>query len=75
MKRAYYLSAEFLLGRAMSQNLHGLGLYATAERMLADVGLKLADVLEEEPDPGLGNGGLGRLAACDVRECSSQRSP
>ncbi|HVW28781.1 MAG TPA: glycogen/starch/alpha-glucan phosphorylase [Polyangiaceae bacterium] len=63
-KRLYYLSAEYLLGRAMAQNLDSLGLYESAERMLADQGIALADVLEKEPDPGLGNGGLGRLAAC-----------
>jgi starch phosphorylase len=63
-KRVYYLSAEYLLGRAMAQNLDSLGLYETAERMLADQGVALGDLLEKEPDPGLGNGGLGRLAAC-----------
>jgi len=63
-KRVYYLSAEYLLGRAMSQNLDSLGLYEAAERMLAEEGIALPQVLEEEPDPGLGNGGLGRLAAC-----------
>jgi starch phosphorylase len=63
-KRIYYLSAEYLLGRAMSQNLDSLGLYETAERMVANEGPSLSHVLEEEPDPGLGNGGLGRLAAC-----------
>src|SRR5260221_5818361 len=63
-KRLYYLSAEYLLGRAMAQNLDSLGLYETAERMLADQGIAIGDVLEKEPDPGLGNGGLGRLAAC-----------
>src|SRR6478752_5388566 len=55
-KRVYYLSAEYLLGRAMSQNLDSLGLYDTAERMLAAEGITLSQVLEEEPDPGLGNG-------------------
>jgi starch phosphorylase len=63
-KRVYYLSAEYLLGRAMAQNLDSLGLYETAEKMLADQGTSLSELLEEEPDPGLGNGGLGRLAAC-----------
>ena len=48
----------------MSQNLDSLGLYETAERMLSEEGIALSQVLEEEPDPGLGNGGLGRLAAC-----------
>ena len=64
VKRAYYLSAEFLLGRALADNLHKLGLYEVAEKGLAGHGVSLRDVLEEEHDPGLGNGGLGRLAAC-----------
>ncbi len=63
-KRVYYLSAEFLLGRALSNNLHALDLYDRALEILKESGLDLADVLEEEPDAGLGNGGLGRLAAC-----------
>jgi starch phosphorylase len=63
-KRVYYLSAEFLLGRALSNNLHALGLFERAKRLLGGVGLDLSDVLESEPEPGLGNGGLGRLAAC-----------
>src|SRR5690606_2827791 len=63
-KRAYYLSAEFLLGRALSQNLVALGLFETSRRLLAEHGLDLGDILEQEVDPGLGNGGLGRLAAC-----------
>lgn len=63
-KRIYYLSAEFLLGRALSNNLHALGLYDKAKQLLADAGLELSDLLESEPEPGLGNGGLGRLAAC-----------
>ena len=75
VKRAYYLSAEFLLGRAMSQNLYSLGLYETAERMLAHAGVKLADVLAEEPDPGLGNGGLGRLAACFLDSLAALELP
>ncbi|MCA9578227.1 MAG: glycogen/starch/alpha-glucan phosphorylase [Myxococcales bacterium] len=74
-KRAYYLSAEFLLGRAMAQNLLNLGLYDTAERMLSDVGVSLADILEEEPDPGLGNGGLGRLAACFLDSLAALELP
>jgi glycogen phosphorylase len=63
-KRIYYLSAEFLLGRALSNNLHALGLYDAAKRLLQEHNLELADLLEDEPEPGLGNGGLGRLAAC-----------
>ena len=64
VKRVYYLSAEFLMGRALGHNLMSLGAYDIARELLAAHGLELADVLEEENDPGLGNGGLGRLAAC-----------
>ncbi len=64
VKRIYYLSAEFLLGRALANNLHALGLYERAGELLSAAGLELADILDEEPEPGLGNGGLGRLAAC-----------
>jgi starch phosphorylase len=63
-KRIYYLSAEFLLGRALSNNMHALGLFERGHELLKGAGLELADVLEDEPEPGLGNGGLGRLAAC-----------
>ena len=63
-KRIYYLSAEFLLGRALANNIHALGLWDKAKELLADYNLDLSDVLESEPEPGLGNGGLGRLAAC-----------
>jgi starch phosphorylase len=63
-KRVYYLSAEFLLGRALANNLQALGLYARGAELLRGAGVELADLLEGEPEPGLGNGGLGRLAAC-----------
>jgi glycogen phosphorylase len=63
-KRVYYLSAEFLLGRALANNLHALGIYEKAKQLLAGAKLDLVDLLEAEPEPGLGNGGLGRLAAC-----------
>lgn len=63
-KRVYYLSAEFLLGRALQNNLINLGLYETAQKATARVGLHLGDLLDQERDAGLGNGGLGRLAAC-----------
>src|SRR5688572_29215727 len=63
-KRIYYLSAEFLLGRALTNNLLALDLYDKSKKLLAGAGLELADLLESEPEPGLGNGGLGRLAAC-----------
>ncbi|MBX7080405.1 MAG: glycogen/starch/alpha-glucan phosphorylase [Nannocystaceae bacterium] len=64
VKRVYYLSAEFLMGRALGHNLMSLGAYDTARELLGAYGLELSHILEEENDPGLGNGGLGRLAAC-----------
>ncbi len=63
-KRAYYLSAEFLLGRALKQNLQALEVYDDYKGVLAEMGIDLEDLIEREPDAGLGNGGLGRLAAC-----------
>ncbi len=63
-KRVYYLSAEFLLGRALRNNLLNTGLYDTFASVLSELGFDLADLIEDEPEPGLGNGGLGRLAAC-----------
>ncbi len=64
VKRAYYLSAEYLLGRALGNNLINLGMYEAAEQAMREVGVDLPTLLEMEPDAGLGNGGLGRLAAC-----------
>ncbi len=63
-KRAYYLSAEFLLGRALLANLEALGVYDIYKEALAKMGIDLDILIESEPDAGLGNGGLGRLAAC-----------
>ena len=75
VKRAYYLSAEYLLGRQLARNLHNLGLYEVARAGLAEYGLELEDVLAEEEDPGLGNGGLGRLAACFLDSMATLRYP
>src|SRR4051812_9230900 len=63
-KRVYYLSLEFLMGRALGANLINLDLYEPMRRALEELGISLADLLEQETDAGLGNGGLGRLAAC-----------
>ena len=63
-KQVYYLCMEFLMGRSLKTSLFNLGLNEAAEQVLADAGIKLESIYEEEPDAGLGNGGLGRLAAC-----------
>lgn len=65
-KRIYYLSLEFLMGRALGNNLLNLGLYQPCVQALMDLDADLEEVLDVEPDPALGNGGLGRLAACFV---------
>lgn len=74
-KRVYYLSAEYLLGRSMGNNLLNMGLIDTAKRLLAEHGIDLDKLEEEEPDPGLGNGGLGRLAACFLDSLASLNYP
>jgi starch phosphorylase len=74
-KAVNYLSMEFLLGRSLSNNLHNLGLYPAIESAFADVGLRLSDVLEVEPDAALGNGGLGRLAACYLDSLATLHMP
>jgi starch phosphorylase len=74
-KSIYYLSMEFLLGRALRNNLQNLGLYSAIEGDLSDLGFKLSDVLEAEPDAALGNGGLGRLAACFLESLASLHMP
>ncbi|MEZ4405391.1 MAG: glycogen/starch/alpha-glucan phosphorylase [Polyangiales bacterium] len=63
-KRVYYLSAEFLLGRALRNNLMAVGLLDDVREVLAELNVDLDELLDQEPDAGLGNGGLGRLAAC-----------
>ena len=63
-KAVFYLSAEFLIGRQLGQNLLSVGCWDLAKQTLELAGLDLQEILEHEPEPGLGNGGLGRLAAC-----------
>lgn len=69
-KRVYYLSLEFLMGRAMDNALINLKLRDVVDESLKTLGFNLEDILQEEPDAGLGNGGLGRLAACFVDSLS-----
>lgn len=64
VKRVYYLSLEFLMGRAMTNNITNMGLADEVSQALRDLGYKYEELADVEPDAGLGNGGLGRLAAC-----------
>ena len=63
-KTVYYLSMEFLMGRSLKSNLFNLGMESAVEGALKKFNVKLDNLYELEPDAGLGNGGLGRLAAC-----------
>ena len=63
-KKIYYISAEFLIGKLLSNNLINLGIYDKLDEILSKNGKKLSEIEEVEPEPSLGNGGLGRLAAC-----------
>lgn len=70
-KKVYYISAEFLIGKLLSNNLINLGIYADVKKVLADNGVSLAEIEEIEAEPSLGNGGLGRLAACFLDSIAS----
>ena len=74
-KRAYYLSSEFLTGRSLGLCLLNMGLYQEAEKLAAEWKVDLGEVLENEGDPGLGNGGLGRLAACFMDSLATLELP
>ncbi len=74
-KRIYYLSLEFLIGRLLSNTLHNLGMFDTFQELLADARIDIEEVEEQENDPGLGNGGLGRLAACYLDSMASLHIP
>jgi glycogen phosphorylase len=70
-----YLSAEYLLGPHLGKNLNNLGIWESMEQALQELGLNLAEVLAQEEEPGLGNGGLGRLAACYMDSLSTLEIP
>ncbi|WP_312692838.1 glycogen/starch/alpha-glucan phosphorylase [Caproiciproducens sp.] len=74
-KQVYYLCMEFLLGRSLKNNLFNLGIEEDFRKALAEMGLKLDCLYEQEPDAGLGNGGLGRLAACFLDGLATQGYP
>lgn len=74
-KLVCYLSAEFLMGRYLGNNLVNLDIYEEVEKVIAELGLDLKELIEQEPDPGLGNGGLGRLAACFLDSLASLEIP
>ena len=75
MKRVYYLSAEYLMGRALTNNLINLEIYDEGKKAIEGLGLDLEELADQEPDAGLGNGGLGRLAACFLDSMAAQEIP
>ena len=74
-RAAHYFSAEFLVGRALINNLINLDIYKPVKQAVADLGMNLDELAEQENDPGLGNGGLGRLAACFLDSCATGNLP
>ncbi|NCN43403.1 MAG: glycogen phosphorylase [Piscirickettsiaceae bacterium CG_4_9_14_3_um_filter_43_564] len=74
-RKAYYLSMEFLIGRSLSNNMLNLGVESAADEAMYSLGLSLEAIEEAERDAGLGNGGLGRLAACFMDSCATLKLP
>jgi glycogen phosphorylase len=74
-KRLYYLSMEFLIGRSLANNVMNLLLQHVADQVMAEKNLNLVEIFEQEPDAGLGNGGLGRLAACFIESAATMQLP
>ncbi len=74
-KKAYYLSMEFLMGRTLSNAMLNLGVNDVVSQAMYDLGLDIEELIDAEPDAGLGNGGLGRLAACFIDSCATLQLP
>ena len=74
-KTVYYLSMEFLMGRALGNNIINMGAHKVVKEVLDELGLDLNVIEDQEPDPALGNGGLGRLAACFLDSLSTLGYP
>ncbi len=74
-KRSFYISMEFLMGRALSNAMLNLGISNAVEKALYDLGLDMEELIDKESDAGLGNGGLGRLAACFIDSCATLQLP
>ena len=74
-RQVHYLSLEFLMGRSLEKNAYNLGLLNTLKETLEGLGFSAADLFEQEPDAGLGNGGLGRLAACYLDSMTTLEIP
>jgi starch phosphorylase len=75
VKRVYYLSAEYLMGRVLTSNLINLGMYDETRRAMQEISIDVEELAGEEPDMGLGNGGLGRLAACFLDSLATLEIP
>ncbi|MFC3095922.1 glycogen/starch/alpha-glucan phosphorylase [Alteromonas sediminis] len=74
-RAVHYFSAEFLMGRLLSNNMQNFGVFEVARDALKELGVELSDIMEEEPDMALGNGGLGRLAACYIDSLATLNYP
>ena len=74
-RRAYYMSLEFLIGRSLGNHLLNLGITSETEKAMKDFTMELEEIEANEPDAGLGNGGLGRLAACFMDSCATLQLP
>jgi starch phosphorylase len=74
-KKAFYISMEFLMGRSLTNAMLNLGINNNVEQAMYDLGLEMEELVDSEPDAGLGNGGLGRLAACFIDSCATLKLP